>query len=125
MAKYNEVAAKWWADKLRNITPACFNNGDDSSSGGMAMVMAFLIADKRRPISEQVDAFEIELAHEIERNVENYDSLYISCDYAPDNLLSELAFKHEIETGCFPWKTAMYVSKDEVKAPKVLQIRRA
>lgn len=115
MKKYNEVAAAWWANKLRNITPASFNNGDDSSAGGFGMMMAFLIADKRSPDSDKVDAFEKELAEKIKQDVEEFGRLYISCDYAPDNLLSELAYKCEIETGCFPWKTSMWISQEEVK----------
>lgn len=115
MKKYNEVAATWWANKLRNITPASFNNGDESSAGGMGMLMAFLVADKRSPQTDKVDAFEKELAQKIEQEVEEFGRLYISCDYAPDNLLSELAYTHEIETGCFPWKTSMWISKEEVK----------
>lgn len=115
MKEYNEVAAAWWANKLRNITPASFNNGDESSAGGMGMMMAFLVADKRRPEDEKVDAFEKELAEKIKQEVEEFGRLYISCDYAPDDLLTELAFTHEIETGCFPWKTSMWISKEEVK----------
>ena len=115
MAKYNEVAAAWWANKLRNITPASFNNGDESSVGGMGMMMAFLLADKKSPDVDKVDAFEKELVEKIVQEVEEFGSLYISCDYAPDNLLSELAYAHEIETSCFPWKTSMWISKEEVK----------
>lgn len=115
MKKYNEVAAAWWANKLRNITPACYNNGDESRVGGMGMMLAFLVADKRRPEEEKVDAFEKELAEKIKQQVEEFGRLYISCDYAPDDTLTELAYAHEIETGCFPWKTSMWISKEEVK----------
>jgi len=115
MKKYNEVAAAWWANKLRNVTPASFNNGDESSAGGMGMLMMFLVADKRSPETDKVDAFEKELAQEIESQVKEFEKLYISCDYAPDIFLSDIAVKYGIDCSCFPWKTTMLISKDEVK----------
>lgn len=115
MKEYNEVAAAWWANKLRNITLGCYNNGDESYIGGIGMLAAFLAADIRRPDSIDIDNFERELGEKIKQEVEEFGRLYISCDYAPDNLLAELAYIHEINIGCFPWKTSMWISKEEVK----------
>ena len=37
--EYYKIAAKWWADQIRNVGLSSFDNGDQSSTGGMAMAM--------------------------------------------------------------------------------------
>ena len=69
--EYNEVAAKWWGDKLRNIVPSHFYNGDESRKGQMERFFAVIAARKEINTSGNVDAFEKNLAKAIKERVEN------------------------------------------------------
>ena len=55
--EYNKVAAKWWADKLRNIGLGNFDNG------------------------ELIYLFEEKLADTIKENIETHGSMTLSVDY--------------------------------------------
>ena len=112
--KYYEVAAKWWADKIRKASPANFNNGDDGQRGGMAMIMATMIAMKNEPSSEVVDLFEKKLAEKIKEEVERRGQLSLDCDYSPDITLGNIANQTGVDTMSFPWKTNMNITADKV-----------
>lgn len=112
--EYNKVAAKWWADKLRNIGPGNFNMGDDSSAGGIGMMLATMLALDNEPSSESIDLFEEKLAEIIKEQVEKIGSLILSTDYGPDYTLGKLANETGIDTTSFPWKTLMTIDKAHV-----------
>lgn len=86
--KYNEIAAQWWADKLRISRPVI----DD----------------------ERVDAFEKRLSEIIEDTVEKRGNMYLSVDLYADYTLGSIAKEFGISTGAFPCKTSMNVTKDIV-----------
>lgn len=113
--EYNKVAAKWWADKLRKPIPGSFDNGDDSSNGGFAMILALMNAMNRQAPDENISNFENELAELIKESVEVQGSMSLDCDYGPGYELSDLAIKHEVDTSLFPWKTHMHITSKEVK----------
>lgn len=113
--EYNKVAAKWWADKLRNVGPGNFDNGDDSSAGGMLMVLASMLALQNQASDESVDLFEEELAETIKEQVESQGSMTLSVDYGPDYILGSIAEKTGVGTGGFPWKTTMWVRANKVE----------
>lgn len=112
--EYNKVAAKWWADKFRNVGPGNFNNGDSSSAGGMAMIMATMLAMDSEPSAQAIDLFEQKLADTIKEHVESRGSMTLSVDYGPDYILGSLARETGVSTNGFPWKTTMWVEKDKV-----------
>ena len=112
---YYETAAKWWADKVRNVGPGNFNNGDDSTSGGMAMILATMLAMDKEPDSESADQFEKILSEHIRKRVEDDGYLILDCDYGPCTLLSNVAKVSGVDASCFPWKTNMNITKEEVK----------
>lgn len=111
---YNDVAAKWWADKLRNIGPGNFNNGDDSLAGGIAMILGSLIAMESEPSSKSIDLFEQNLADTIKEHVESSGPLILSVDYGPDALLGKIALKSGVNTNGFPWRTTMWIETEKV-----------
>lgn len=113
--EYNKVAAKWWADKLRNPNLGSFDNGDDSSTGGFAMILGLMNAMNRQVSDENVSNFENELAELIKESVESRGTMYLDCDYGPGYELSDLASKHSIDPSLFPWKTQMHISSEVVK----------
>lgn len=112
--EYNKVAAKWWADKIRNVGPGNFDNGDSSSQGGMAIMMASMLAMKTAPSSESIDLFEERLAETIKEKVENGGSITLSVDYHPDYILSSIANETGVSASGFPWKTTMWVKSNHV-----------
>ena len=112
--EYNKVAAKWWADRLRNVGPGNFNNGDESSTGGMAMALATLLAMNSQPSEDAIDLFEAKLAETIKKHVEDRGSMTLSVDYGPDYILSSVAQETGVSSNGFPWKTTMWIYKDKV-----------
>ena len=113
--KYYEVAAKWWADKIRNVGPANYNNGDNGVRGGMAMMMATMIAVDKAPSNVSVELFEKKLAEKIKESVESRGQLSLDCDYGPNMLLGNIARETEIDPMSFPWKTNMHITPDKVQ----------
>ena len=112
--EYNKVAAKWWADKLRKTGPGNFDNGDDSSAGGFAMILATMLAIKSEPSNESIDLFEEKLASTIKEHIETHGTLILSVDYGPDYILGNLANETGISTSRFPWKTTMWITENKV-----------
>ena len=112
--EYYEIAAKWWANKIRNVCPGNFNNGDESSTGGIMMMMAMMNAMNSKVTDESINSFEKRLAENIREYVEARGSLTISCDYGPDTLLNEIAKETAIPTNRFPFKTIMWINKGNV-----------
>ena len=112
--EYNKVAAKWWADKIRNVGLGNFNNGNTGSSGGIAMAMASMIALKKQSSSEAIDLFEEKLAETIKESVEKCGPMTLSVDYDPDCVLSSHAEEAGVSLNAFPWKTMMWISEDKV-----------
>ena len=112
--KYYEVAAKWWADKLRNIGPASFNNGDDSAAGGMVSAMATILAVEEKPAGNAADEFEKRLAEAIKEKMEGITYMRLSCDYNPCRMLYDIASEFNISASCFPWKTTMEITPERV-----------
>lgn len=88
--EYNKVAAKWWANRIRNIGLENLDN------------------------SETIDLFEEKLADTIKKHVELYGSITLSVDYCPNYVLRSLAQEIGISTNGFLWKTTMWVEKDKV-----------
>lgn len=113
--EYNKVAAKWWADKLRNVGLGNFDNGDSSSAGGLAMLLAGMLAMDTQPSGESIDFFEEKLAETIKEQVESRGSMTLSVDYGPDYILGSIAQESGVSTNGFPWKTTMWVRADKVE----------
>lgn len=113
--EYNKIAKKWWADKLRNVNLGNFDNGDNSSAGGLAMLLAGMLALDTQPSNESIDLFEEQLAETIKEHVESHGSLTLSVDYGPDYILGSTAERAGVSTSGFPWKTTMWVRTDRVE----------
>ena len=113
--EYNEVAAKWWGDKLRNIVPSHFYNGDESRKGQMERFFAVIAARKEINNSGNVDAFEKNLAKAIKERVEKEGRLVLSVEFVPNFLLGEIAKETGINQHCFTWKTTMIITKEKIE----------
>lgn len=112
--EYNKVAAKWWAEKLRNLNPKNFDNGDKSGTGFLTMLLATKIASNVKPSAEKVEWFEEKLAEVIEEYIQENGSLKLSVDYQPDAVLSRAAIETGINLNVFPWKTTMWVERNSI-----------
>ena len=111
-----EKAAKWWADHLRN--GARLDNGDNSETGAMTLMMALLCqqGERANQNTEQIDSFEAHLADVL--MTEGLDSNWVDTyvDYHPDHILSEAAQRAELDLGMttLPWKTGMGIRDDVI-----------
>jgi hypothetical protein len=116
-----QVAAKWWADKLRG--PAKMDAG--SGSGGrrdrsleMAEVMATVLHATEDRSADDADRFEQALAIYVQAGLDRGDyGVTLSTDYGPDYELLEVADSCGVQLGMasLPWKTAMWVKPTSVR----------
>lgn len=112
--EYDKVAAKWWADKLRKVVPRNYDIGDTSSTGGMVMLLASVLAMNSQPSDKAINLFEERLADTIKKHVEDNCSMTLSVDYGPDYILDKLAQETGVSANRFPKKTTMWIKKDKV-----------
>lgn len=113
--EYNKVAAKWWGDKLRNIVPSHFYNGDESKRGQMERFFAVIAARKEINDGKTIDAFEKKLAEAIKERVEKDGLLVVSVEFVPNLFLRKIAEETGINQYCFPWKTTMIITKEKIE----------
>jgi len=103
-----KVAAKWWADQLRETT---FDNGVPEHNAMMAMIQARML-----PISEEtIQNFQGKL----ETAIMGMDWPVLSVDYHPDQILIEIGESVGIDVEYrLPWKTSMIIRDDLVEVGK-------
>jgi len=113
--EFNQVAAKWFADKFRNISPENFDNGDIVNSWNRKTAkLTAELALEHQPSDIRIKKFEEELASFIANEVRKKGFLTLSVDYAPDYNLNKIAVKCGIKHNFFPWKTTMKITADKV-----------
>ena len=113
--QFNEAAARWWANQLKNPGLGSFNMGDDSNPERREKLEALglQIALDKKASRKKIDSFEKLLAKEIERRVPTkFDALFLSCKYHPDELLCSIAVHCGVDPDLFPWNTSMTVHTD-------------
>lgn len=118
-----QIAAKWWADKLRSKQQP----GRDYTRPGENDPMAQMLVESQAKTpdfsTEQIEAFElrlgIALVAEIIVSQNGHEDFHLSIgvDYHPCDLLEDAARKAGIATleGFLSWKTRMWISNGEVK----------
>ena len=114
MGKYNKVAAKWWADKLRYVEPDNFKSGGNSETDKLFMILATMFAIDSKTSEKDIDLFEKKLSKTIKENVKAHGSITLSVNYAPDKTLLKLAQKTGVSTKRFPLKATMLIKKRKV-----------
>lgn len=104
-AEQIQKATQWWTEAIKKPR---FDNGDSSRQGGMAMLLAMLLADEVAPDTEDnYEAFRAALEAELKSDAFNpYWGLDV--DYGPDRTLAAAANASGINTSLFPWKTHMW-----------------
>ena len=107
--EYNKVAAKWWADKLRNI-----NIEENNNIGAYSKELETILASQTHPEEEAIARFEQSLAETIKNLVESYGHMTLSVNYMPDYILCVLAQKSGIFTNVFPLNTTMLIYPDKI-----------
>jgi len=109
-----KVAAKWWADRLRESTK--LDNADPSETGALTFMMAKILQSKmaEKRTLEQIQLFEDVLY----KKLLDYDYYWIGIDYHPIKIFVEAAKEagFELSMSCLPWKTNMYFGENgEIK----------
>lgn len=110
--KQAEVAADWWASKLKKPK---MDNGDNSSMGLFFRTMAELSV---KPITdEQVLNFKNDLKNELIKEMKrNVWDVCLSVDYHPCKMLYDIAKKNNISDSNLPIKTSLWIKKNAVLA---------
>ena len=70
MEKYNEVAAKWWADLITNISITDYDIGEKDENTMLASLLWADLALHSKPSNEKAQKFEKALTKVIQENVE-------------------------------------------------------
>lgn len=113
--EYYEKAAKWWTDEIRKKNSLRSNSEEAKNVGGVAKIMATLLATKKQPDSEISDLFEKKLAEVIRQYVKRHGSLTLKCDYSPDIVLGNVARETRVDVMKLPWKTNMHITPQKVE----------
>lgn len=100
-----EKMVNWWGDA---ISQPKFDNGDDSYVGGMASVLANMLASNNVPTAEQVTTFKDTLRKYLVEIDFMYDYT-LRVDYNPCEVLAKAGDAADIADTRFPWKTTMRV----------------
>lgn len=109
--EYYEVAARWWADKLRYVGKESYNMGEkDKKLDSSAMIQGTMQAIQTECPEENIDSFEKLLAKTIKEMMEKYYEVYLYTDYFPLYTLREIAQEAGIPEERFPWKTHMHIT---------------
>lgn len=111
-----KVAAEWWTRQVKKNDPNKFDNGEgETKVGFMMMMMAAMLANPCQATEKQLNKFCQKLEQIILDKLEKGESVYLRCDYGPDELLDEIAQQTGINGKCFPYKRYMWVKPGEVK----------
>lgn len=106
--EYYQVAAKWWADKLREIKVENFSIGEEGTIGYIAQLMGYMIAKESKPTEDAINSFESILAQEIKQNVEQFKhAITLEVDYHPERRLCYAAKKANLDANCLPKMVVM------------------
>jgi len=105
-----KVAAKWWADRLRD--GAKLDNADPSETGALTFMMGSILQSRfaKNRTLEQIQIFEEVLY----KRLLNYDNYWLGIDYHPWGMFIESAEEagFELSSCCLPWKTNMYFKEN-------------
>ncbi len=109
------VATEWWVEKISK--PTWYDMGEPSRTGEMAGILAFMLSSRMRENlrEENVEDFRRKLLETIQKRVEERGTCTLNVDYAPYDILGEVAVATGIDSSLFPWKTHMSITKNEVK----------
>ncbi len=115
--KNARLAAKWWADRLRQ--GAKLDHGPKSMTDMFAIGMGATLqknAAKGRT-EEQVQKFEDALCEELKTHKILGSQYIVGVDYHPQPIFERAAEKAGIKFsgGCLPWKTHMYLIDGEIQ----------
>lgn len=129
MHKEAEVAARWWADQMRQPIVHRTGNGDPIAEENDRAIN-WATSQIKRPTPEQVNAFEVVLARRVEELIQKHIAeghwsksdprlasgfRVISTDYGPDPVLHDALVEAEIKSSLFlPMKTVMWYGPDGV-----------
>ena len=105
-----KLTAKWWRRKLET---SIHDNGDESNQSQISGMLADIAARKYKPTVDQLDKFELVLTKLIIDH--HHNEIWLSCDYAPCEILSEAADSAGINHLVFPWKTNTHIKGGTLK----------
>lgn len=115
--EYYEVAAKWWADQLRDGNARTKKSviGDGSYADQLLTLQGIAEALDDNTPSENIDVFEKLLAKRIKEVVEKKGGMALVVYFGPDLILEEIARETGCSTARFPGRAEMDIWKELVR----------
>ena len=116
MSREAEVAARWWAEKLKRRPK--FDNGDHSETSQMASLFAMFGASKAPEVTEEQKAkFEAALVEKVDYWLQKRGEAWVGVDYDPCEMLCKSCEQAGIGNISFrfPWKTRMKIQAGRVE----------
>ena len=107
-----EAATQWWTDQISSLNISNFKNGVKGELGETMTTLATMLAIQDAPSEAQVLIFKALLYEKIENQLDKDGCIGFYCDYAPDNILGEIAKRAGISGNVFPWKTMMSIDSE-------------
>lgn len=106
--------ASWWADHLRNGAP--LDNGDDSETGGMTMMLGKMTQAQTSFEEEAIQKFEDALVDILLHGGKYGEVSYLGVDCHPCGDLQDAGAVAGISFGStdLPWKTSMWIKDENV-----------
>lgn len=107
------IAAKWWRNKITDTANLSnHSNGESGDLGFMTALLGSMLAMDHTPSTEEADTLEEYLSIIIMSKLTASTPVYLSCDYGPDEILSEAAEASGVNPSVFPFKRRMRISLD-------------
>lgn len=109
------VATEWWVEKISK--PTWYDMGEPGRTGEIASLLALMLASTTRENlrEENVEKFRETLLETIQKQIKERGTCTLNVDYAPYDILGEVAVATKIDSSLFPWKTHMTITCNEVK----------
>lgn len=113
--EYYEVAAKWWADRIRRIDRNSFNGNTTSNiKDKCGALVKTIVALEYQPSEKTIHMFETSLARQIKEYVEKQGQMILEVSTIPDYFLGKVAKEMGLNALVFPQMVTMRINPERI-----------